>query len=214
MKVKVSQQKKRKCCSYICTCIIILLFSHVFSALVNNYWRDNIKNPSNITQVGSKNRPLDSSLSKLQLKNSCTKKIYFCSLDSKKFSYVYFLAEPSGLVVSQDVAKPEFKSLTYFHYTFASVARLAELTSLHILILVTHEVTEEQISLFQDISQQIIVKRIEPLYKTFSISTKKPRHIHTFGKYEVLLPDNTMGFSRLVFMVSVEFFFISVSESL
>ena len=186
-------------CLFFLTCLVILKFynSHVY--VVNK--------PS--TSIAHANSTLSSpgmSKPKLRIKDTCTQKKYSCVIDSEKFCYIYFLAEPSGTVVREDMAKPEFRKLTYFDYTYASVSRLAELTLLSILILVTQDVTQQQILSLRGISQQILIKRVVPVYTTMSISTAKSRHIHTFGKYEVLLPSNTMGFSRLVFMVSPCFF--------
>ena len=135
------------------------------------------------------------------IKDTCTKKKYSCSLDSNKFSYIYFLAQPYSLVVSEDNVKLEYNKLNYFNYTVASVSRLVELTTLPILILITSELWDKHINFLQSISEQIAIKKIEPAYENMSISVEKKRHIHTFGKFEVLSPKSTLGFSRLVFMV-------------
>lgn len=196
------KKRKKVCLNSFC---LFFLSSLVVSKFYNSRRHVVIKPSSSTAHHNSTTLSLGLSKPKLLVKDTCTQKKYSCVIDSEKFCYVYFLAEPSGIVVREDMAKPEFRNLPYFDYTFASISRLAELTLLRILILVTHDVTQQQILFLRDISQQILVKQIIPAYTKMSISTVKSRHIHTFGKYEVLLPSNTMGFSRLVYMVNLWF---------
>jgi len=63
--------------------------------------------------------------------------------------------------------------------------------------------------MLEGISANIQVKKVVPKYLNFNIKTTKIRHVHTFGKYEVFRPENTLGFQRIVFMVCVKSFNLS-----
>lgn len=146
----------------------------------------------------------------LSLEDSCTGRVYNCEIHRKKFSYVYFLTSPSSPAVSAAGSpKKIYENLTYYDYTYASISRLSDLTDLPILIMVTSDISETEASGLRSISPQVLMKQVSPGYLKYSINTTKKRHIHTFGKYEVFNPENTMNFERLFFMVSFKSFFLS-----
>jgi len=200
------QKRKRKFCSY---------FSILFTVfLILSSWNSRTQyfSVNSSFSIHPKRKIVQprlqlhsSSAANLILEDTCTKKTYSCTMDKKKFSYIYFLAQPYSLVVNEDKVKPEFDKLNYLDYTVASVSRLAELTTLPILILITRELQDHHIAFLQSISKQVIIRKVVPAYQNMSIRTSKQRHVHTFGKYEVFLPKNTVGFSRLVFMVNFSF---------
>ena len=72
--------------------------------------------------------------------------------------------------------------------------------------MVTHDLSEIDASGLRGISPRVVIKQVSPGYLKFSINTTKKRHVHTFGKYEVFNPENTLNFERLVFMVSIKTF--------
>ena len=194
------KQRKRKILSLLC---IVQVLVYIF------LWKKRAlqfsQNPAAYTHSISVQQQSYSETSSHIIKDTCTGKIHSCTLDNEKYSYIYFLAEPYALVVSEDKAIPELRGLNYFDYTFASVSRLAELTTLPILILVTDAVLDRDLMFLQGISKQILIKKVVPAYANIYIRTTKYRHVHTFGKYEVLSPKNVMGFTRLVFMVFLVF---------
>ena len=65
----------------------------------------------------------------LSIQNTCTKQFYFCSPNISDSCYVYFLAQPNSVVLPVEKALIRLRNLTYFDYTYASVSRLAELTT-------------------------------------------------------------------------------------
>ena len=60
--------------------------------------------------------------------------------------------------------------------------------------------------MLERISPNIRLKEVVPKYLNYNIKTTKIRHVHTFGKYEVFSPENTLGFHRMVFMVRIKIF--------
>ena len=137
----------------------------------------------------------------LSIQDTCTKQFYFCSPNISDSCYIYFLAQPDSKVLPVEKSLTRHRNLTYFDYTYASVARLAELTTFPILILTTSALSLRRREMLERISANIRMKKVVPKYLNFNIKTTKIRHVHTFGKYEVFRPENTLGFQRIVFMV-------------
>ena len=147
----------------------------------------------------------------LSIQDTCTKQFYFCSPNISDSCYVYFLAQPDSKVLPVEKALIRLRNLTYFDYTYASVSRLAELTTFPILVLSTSALSVSRREMLEGISANIRIKEVVPKYLNFNIKTTKIRHVHTFGKYEVFRPENTLGFQRVVFMVCVKTFSLSSS---
>lgn len=140
----------------------------------------------------------------LSIQDTCTKQFHSCSPSTSDSCYVYFLAQPDSKVLPVEKSLMRLRNLTYFDYTYASVSRLAELTTLPILVLTTSALSLRRIEMLERISANIRIKKVVPKYLNFNIKTTKIRHVHTFGKYEVFSPENTLGFQRMVFMVCVK----------
>lgn len=140
----------------------------------------------------------------LSIQDTCTKQFHSCSPNISESCYVYFLAQPDSKVLPVEKSLTRHRNLTYFDYTYASVARLAELTTFPILILTTSALSLRRREMLERISANIRMKKVVPKYLNFNIKTTKIRHVHTFGKYEVFSPENTLGFQRMIFMVCVK----------
>uniref|UniRef100_A0A7S0MZI9 Hexosyltransferase n=1 Tax=Pyramimonas obovata TaxID=1411642 RepID=A0A7S0MZI9_9CHLO len=145
--------------------------------------------------------------------DSCTQKTYTCDpTNDKDVAYVYFLNNARGTTVKPWHAQEDLVNLTYFDYTYASVSRLASLTSFPIYILATKSVSEEDLMEYKKISSQVRVRVVTTKYDKLDIKTDKPYHFHTFGKFEVFNPENTDGKKFLAFMDSDTYALHNVDE--
>mmetsp|Transcript_34615 Transcript_34615/g.58134 ORF Transcript_34615/g.58134 Transcript_34615/m.58134 type:complete len:375 (-) Transcript_34615:1640-2764(-) len=145
--------------------------------------------------------------------DSCTQKQYTCdpTVDTNN-GFVYFLNNAQALTVKSYHAQHGLEHLNYFHYTYASVKRLTQLTLLPIYILATNSVDEKYLNDFRKLSSAVNVRVIRTQYDKLNISTVKPYHYHTFGKLEVFNPENTDGKMFLAFMDSDTFALHNIDE--
>eukprot|EP00959_Pyramimonas_sp_CCMP1952_P004130 86793-Pyramimonas_sp.AAC.1 len=146
--------------------------------------------------------------------DSCTGKTYTCNPNDlmDEVAYVYFLNNARGTTVKPQHAIEDLVNLTYFDYTYASVKRLASLTSFPIYILATKSVAEEDLLEYKKLSDTVRVRLVTTKYDKLDIKTDKPYHFHTFGKFEVFNPENTDGKKFLAFMDSDSYALHNVDE--